>query len=161
MTTDLWTSAQGVPVAAFIAGYVATKARLKRLRPPPAKPSRVRPYRPSRIVLGPVSPPVPDKWPAQPAPAPYDHCGGSSMRVPLTWREILTEVCQKHQIRLEAIMGLTRKREVVRARHEVFYRLREEQQLTFAHIGEVLGGFDHTTVRHGCALHARRLEAGD
>ena len=51
---------------------------------------------------------------------------------------------------VETLKGRKRDKKTARARQVTMYLLREESQLGLATIGEVLGGKDHTTVRHGC-----------
>lgn len=49
----------------------------------------------------------------------------------------------------EAVMGKRRDAEIVRARHICFYLLQKTKRLTLKRIGDVMGGFDHTTVLFG------------
>ena len=51
---------------------------------------------------------------------------------------------------VETLKGRKRDKKTAKARQVTMYLLREESQLGLATIGEVLGGKDHTTVRHGC-----------
>ncbi len=77
------------------------------------------------------------------------------------WRRIALEVCSKHQIQLNELISPRRSREVVRARHECFWRLKKETSLSFPQIGRYFGGRDHTTVLHGIRAHEKRMEAGN
>ncbi len=51
---------------------------------------------------------------------------------------------------VETLKGRKRDKKTAKARQVAMYLLREESQLGLATIGQVLGGKDHTTVRHGC-----------
>ena len=51
---------------------------------------------------------------------------------------------------VETLKGRKRDKKTAKARQVAMYLLREESQLGLSTIGEVLGGKDHTTVRHGC-----------
>ena len=51
---------------------------------------------------------------------------------------------------VETLKGRKRDKKTAKARQVTMYLLREESQLGLATIGAVLGGKDHTTVRHGC-----------
>ncbi len=47
------------------------------------------------------------------------------------------------------LLGRSRTKEIASARQLAMYLLREENGLSLIHIGEILGGRDHSTVRHG------------
>ena len=47
------------------------------------------------------------------------------------------------------LLGRSRTKEIANARQLAMYLLREENDLSLIHIGEILGGRDHSTVRHG------------
>jgi len=72
----------------------------------------------------------------------------------------LTEVADKHGVRVDDILGERRTAEIARARQEAMWRLRHELHLSFPVIGSVIGGRDHSTVFHGVHAHARRLREG-
>jgi chromosomal replication initiation ATPase DnaA len=84
------------------------------------------------------------------------------VRQPLSPHEqtmaIIHEVCRRHGVSLAQLTtkGI-RPRHVAIARWEAFYRLREERCLALGHIGEIMGGFDHTTVLYGYKKHKQRL----
>ena len=67
---------------------------------------------------------------------------------------IMREVCEKHGVTLEELRGNARPADVCDARHEAFYRMRVEVNLSYPRIGQVMGGFDHATVIHGIEKHA-------
>lgn len=74
------------------------------------------------------------------------------------WREIIKEVCVKHEVPILAVRGNHRSRDIVRARHEVFYRLRTETGLSYTSIAKKVGNFDHTTAISGYNSHVRRMK---
>jgi chromosomal replication initiation ATPase DnaA len=73
------------------------------------------------------------------------------------WKQIVTEVCEKHKIGRVEVMSRTRRYAVVNARHEAMWRMRAETTMSLPEIGKRLGGFDHTTVLHGVRKHAALL----
>lgn len=78
----------------------------------------------------------------------------------LSSAEIIAQVAHKHGLRVAEVKGDTRTVPIVAARQEAYWRLREERQLSWAQIGKLLGGKDHTTVLHGYRMHTKkRLEA--
>lgn len=78
----------------------------------------------------------------------------------LSSAEIITQVANKHGLRVAQIKGSTRTVPVVTARQEACWRLREERQLSWAQIGNLLGGKDHTTILAGYRRHAERMTNG-
>ena len=76
------------------------------------------------------------------------------------WRMIMKEVCAKHKVGVLEIRSHRRSYPIIRARHELFYRLRTETALSFAQIGQRVGGFDHSTTISGIRCHIKRLEEG-
>lgn len=60
-------------------------------------------------------------------------------------RQLIQEVAAKHGVAVEAVLGPSRAKEVVRARYEAIRRLRRERKLTSAQIGRIIGR-DPTTV---------------
>lgn len=77
----------------------------------------------------------------------------------LRWRDIVCEVCAKHGVSVLDVMGSYRDRRIVHARQEAMYRLRHETTMSYPEIGRRLGDKDHTTVMHGEAKHAERMES--
>ena len=69
------------------------------------------------------------------------------------WREIAAEVSLKHGQTLSAVTGPSRLPQIVRARHELMYRLSIELHWSLSEIGNRLGR-DHTTVLSGIRRHA-------
>jgi chromosomal replication initiation ATPase DnaA len=76
------------------------------------------------------------------------------------WRLIMKEVCDKHQVGILEIRSHRRAYRIIRARHELFYRLRMETALSLAQIGQRVGGFDHSTTLSGIKCHEKRLAEG-
>jgi len=73
------------------------------------------------------------------------------------WRRIADEVLASREgITFMDLISPRRNKEIVAARHEVFYRCRVETALSLPQIGRRMGGKDHTTVLHGIRAHARR-----
>lgn len=70
---------------------------------------------------------------------------------PSTPRERLllavSEIADRHEVELHEVLGLTRRRNVVNARHEAMSAL-HDQGMTYPQIGRFFGR-DHTTVMHG------------
>lgn len=64
------------------------------------------------------------------------------------WVRILHAVANHHQIDASEIMGKSRRRSVVMARFEVFYRLRVELAYSYPKIGKLMKK-DHSTIVHG------------
>lgn len=77
------------------------------------------------------------------------------------WREIVEEVATKHQLRVVDLCSARRGRELVWARHEAMWRLRNETNMSLPAIGRKLGGRDHTTVLHGIQKHEARIASGE
>ena len=73
------------------------------------------------------------------------------------WREIASEVCGKHGFSLIELRGNRRYAPLVRARHELFFRLSSETIMSLPQIGRICGGKDHTTILHGIRRHAARF----
>lgn len=69
-------------------------------------------------------------------------------------REIMIEVCAKHQVSVLDIMSGRRVKPIVLARQEYYYRARMETIYSYPTIGKFCGGKDHTTVIYGARKHA-------
>lgn len=57
-------------------------------------------------------------------------------------------VCVYFRITYQELTTRTRKREIVWPRQILSYLLRTDCQLTYKHTGEILGGYDHTSIMH-------------
>lgn len=109
--------------------------------------------------------------PAAPAPAPIDiphieEANGPDdpLDIPASvinarWKDIVREVCAKHGIGINDIRSRTRARNIVAARYEAIYRLRQETLLSLPEIGRRMGGFDHSTVIYSIAKHKAFMAA--
>lgn len=58
---------------------------------------------------------------------------------------VITEVCERYNVTLEQLQVKTRRREIVLARQIAMYFLKKYTKLSLNGIGEIFGGFDHTT----------------
>lgn len=73
------------------------------------------------------------------------------------WRRILDEVCTEHRVAVFDVLSHRRARPLCEARHEAFYRLSEETNMSLPAIGKKMGGKDRTTVVHGILRHKERM----
>jgi hypothetical protein len=64
------------------------------------------------------------------------------------WMRILHAVARKHEIDADEILGRSRRRAVIDARFEVFYRLRVELAFSYLKIAHLMRK-DHSTIMHG------------
>lgn len=69
---------------------------------------------------------------------------------------IIAEVEAKHRVGRLALLGRCRIKHIMRARQELYWRLREETKLSWPALGRVVGNRDHTTVLTGARVHAAR-----
>lgn len=72
---------------------------------------------------------------------------------------ILDSVAQVSGVPVEALTSKRRERQVAYARHLAMYLLRDLAHQSYAQIGRLLGGRDHTTVLHGYRRIEKLLEA--
>ncbi len=73
------------------------------------------------------------------------------------WKRITLEVCEKYGVRFNEIISPRRDRAICHARHEAFWRCKNETTMSFPAIGRRFGGRDHTTVLHGVKKHEQRM----
>ena len=95
------------------------------------------------------------EWPAYMPPVLYDYCDGNPPRKTIS--RICQEVAEKHGLTPVELRSARRSKNVVRARHEVFWRCKQETTASLPQIGRLMGGKDHTTVLHGIRMHERRM----
>jgi chromosomal replication initiation ATPase DnaA len=74
---------------------------------------------------------------------------------------LLAEVCFEHGVEPRELVSRGRHRRLVRARFDLYWRIRSNWGLSFPKIGEVFGR-DHTTIMHGIEQHllVRKKTAG-
>lgn len=70
--------------------------------------------------------------------------------------KLLAEIAHKHGLTVAHITGKSRKAAICHARHEWFFRARQELEMSLPNIGRRTGFRDHSTVIHGIHQHARR-----
>jgi hypothetical protein len=75
------------------------------------------------------------------------------------WALIAREVAAKHHVSRMDMESPRRDKEVVAARQEVFYRLKNETLMSLPAIGRKFKR-DHTTVIYGIRKHGERMKAG-
>lgn len=156
---DLEEGARRVAVLAQDRAFMrAMRKAHPELCPPPilALPEREEPEQPTVVPDPPASIAAYPEWDI-PDAAPYDEMPESFD--PLRWRRIVHEVAAKHQVSLSTLRGKRRSKWIVIARHEAFFRLSEETTFSLPKIGDLMGGFDHTTVLYGIAAHKKRMRA--
>ena len=78
---------------------------------------------------------------------------------PVDAAAVLGAVSQRFSVPLDALLGKSRERQTAWARQVAMYLMREETGASLFQIGDQLGGRDHTTIMHGCATVAKRMEA--
>ncbi len=66
-----------------------------------------------------------------------------------TSEDLLELVAHYFDLDVKTLRGSSRKKNIVHARQVAMYLLRHEVQISLPKIGELLGGRDHSTVRHG------------
>lgn len=76
---------------------------------------------------------------------------------PLTEHEILEYVAQKHGVEPHRILSPTRRQNVMLARRECYYLLREMSLMSFKEIARFLGDKDHSSVHRGYIKHKEFL----
>ena len=75
--------------------------------------------------------------------------------------EIIRLVAEAYGVSVEQIQGRGRSRKIALPRQIAMFLLRHEANISLPHIGEKLGGRDHTTVIYGCDKVADLLERDD
>jgi hypothetical protein len=78
----------------------------------------------------------------------------------LTMREIVKEVAEKHRLKENDLMTPSRRKNIIAARHEAFYRMRHELKMAFPRIAAYFM-MDHTTVIHGVRKHEELSKKGN
>ncbi len=86
--------------------------------------------------------------PYQPKLSPYIIPGLKGRRSKTTQDIILNAVCNHYDIVFDVLVKKSRKMKIVEPRYVAMYLLSYYTSLSLKQIGELLGGFDHTTVIH-------------
>lgn len=68
--------------------------------------------------------------------------------------EVIRQVCNKHGVSRDALVGPLRRKEILAARHEAAFRIVLELGLSYPQAGRMLGGRDHTTILNSVRRHA-------
>ena len=79
-------------------------------------------------------------------------------RRPREAASVVQIVARHYNLTEEALLGRSRTKEIANARQLAMYLLREENGLSLMNIGDLLGGRDHSTVRHGVEKVAQDIE---
>ena len=79
-------------------------------------------------------------------------------RRPREAASVVKIVARQFNLTEQDLRGRKRTKEIAGARQMAMYLLREENGLSLIHIGELLGGRDHSTVRHGVEKVAQDVE---
>ncbi|RPJ57373.1 MAG: chromosomal replication initiator protein DnaA, partial [Dehalococcoidia bacterium] len=72
--------------------------------------------------------------------------------------QIIIAVASFYHLDKSILTGRDRSKDIAEARQMAMYLAREETGASLPHIGEVLGGRDHTTVMHGWEKIATQIE---
>jgi hypothetical protein len=73
------------------------------------------------------------------------------------WKQVILDVCKRHKVTYQDVLGESRTHKVVRARQEVYYRLKNDRGMSYSAIGKRLGK-DHSTVMYGVWKHGELLK---
>jgi len=79
-------------------------------------------------------------------------------RRPREAASVVQIVARHFHLTTEDLLGRSRTKEIANARQLAMYLLREENGLSLINIGEILGGRDHSTVRHGVEKISQDIE---
>lgn len=126
--------------ARLSAGYASVRARLMG-KAPVARVHEARPRPEAEAAAVIEAPPLPLALPPG-LPRP---------------RKLLALICQEFHCTLDDLRGPRRFATLVRARQLAMFILRDELQLSFIRIGQLLAR-DHTTVLHSCKAVAREMK---
>ncbi len=79
----------------------------------------------------------------------------------LSPERIVETVAKYYGVPVEQLRGKARDKQVVLPRQIAMYLMREETEAPLLRIGEALGGWDHSTVLHGCEKIEREMAEND
>ena len=80
------------------------------------------------------------------------------LRLRASWRPLADEVAARHGVAVKDMLSGWRSPALVAARQEFWWRL-NQLGVALAEIGRRTGGYDHTSVRHGVMVWAKRVGA--
>lgn len=92
-------------------------------------------------------------WDMQAPAVWYDEYIGESPKAS-TAAEVMRQVCSKHRISKDALVGPLRRKNILAARHEAAFRMIVEVGMSYPQAGRLLGGRDHTTILNSVRRHA-------
>ncbi|CDP50689.1 hypothetical protein [Devosia sp. DBB001] len=72
----------------------------------------------------------------------------------LRWKLIVAECAAKYGVSVKDILSMRRNKDIVSARYEAMWRMRQETTMSYPQIGAKLGR-DHSTVVHAIKRHER------
>jgi hypothetical protein len=99
-----------------------------------------------------------------PVPPPAAGAGRDWLHVSpsrISFDEVLMRVAVRHRVSTQAMKSVIRFRDIVYARQEAYWLARVLCCLSYPQIGKLLGNRDHTTVMHGQAQFAKRMDLPD
>lgn len=82
-----------------------------------------------------------------------------SVQSDLSWRQIVQEVIEKHEVSIREFLGKGRHQKVVSARKECAYRLITERGMTYAAVAEKMGYKEHSAIVHLVDCYAKIIGA--
>lgn len=82
-------------------------------------------------------------------------------RESVTPEQVLSAVADYFQVDTDDLLGRRRSRDIAFPRQVAMYLMREITDSSYPHIGELLGGRDHTTILHGCEKIGGMVEEDD
>ena len=86
-------------------------------------------------------------------PDPRD--GAENRLIAVDLYDLVVAICKKYHVMISGVLCPKRTQALCRARHEIWWSIRSQTQLSVSEIGELFG-VDHTTVLNGIDSHARR-----
>ncbi len=75
---------------------------------------------------------------------------GDIKKTGLTSKKLLNNIALFYDVKLEDLLGSSRKNEIVVPRQIAMFLMREELSSSYPNIGQNIGGRDHTTAMHAC-----------
>lgn len=70
-------------------------------------------------------------------------------------KELLRQVIDAHKIEFNELISDRRNQKLVKARFELYWKLKTFTSMSYPEIGRFLGGRDHTTILYGVRKYAR------